>query len=145
MTDFDALAEDMLEPGLYQKVIAEFDKLANKPGASINLVGLRAWEQLPAQQRSRDWPHVLGVYVLRVMEEENSKRTDREARDTTRTYLGDHDVASLSDSLHSVREFLGHGIDVNVNVNAEALANVLAELELLQHRVAMLRNQDGDQ
>jgi hypothetical protein len=141
--DFEVLAEDMLEPGLYRKVLDEFDKLAGKAGASVNLIGQRAWAQLTEEQQRHQWPHVLGAYVRVVMDEENDRLAERNARDLTKNYADSDDVTSLSDSLFAVEKLLGHGIELTVEVDAQALSNVVAEVELLQHRVAMLRQQVG--
>ncbi len=136
MTDFEQTADETLPPGLYEKVLDQFDT-ATGAGGDINAIGLRAWHTLDAQARAQQLPHLLGCYVRRVIDDENSKVLDRTARDTGKSYLGDVDVASLSDSLFPVRDLLGHGIEIEVEVDAESLANVLAELELLQHRLAM--------
>lgn len=142
MVDFEQTADETLPPGLYEKVLAEFDRVAKTGGDDTNVIGLRAWRRLDPQAQARQMPSLLGCYVRRVIDEENSKLLDRAARDTGKSYLGDHDVDSLTDSLFSVAALLGHGIDVDVTVNAESLANVLAELELVQHRLAM-REQPG--
>jgi hypothetical protein len=136
MSDFKQTADDMLPPGLYEKVLDQFGTAAGA-GGDINTIGLQAWRELDAQAQAQQLPHLLGCYVRRVIDEENSRVLDRVARDTGKSYLGDFDVVSLSDSLFSVRGLLGHGIEVEVEVDAESLANVLAELELLQHRLAM--------
>jgi hypothetical protein len=143
MDRFDQLAEETLDPGLYRKVLDEFDKLAGKPGASVNLVGLRAWAQLTREQQRRQLPHILGCYVLRVMDEENSLQADRAARDLTKNYADSDDVTSLTDSLFAVEKLLGHGMDIEVTVDAQALSNVLAQLDLTEYRLGMLRQQVG--
>jgi hypothetical protein len=139
---FDQAPDEVLPPGLHQKVLEEFDRAAATGGGDTSLIGLRAWQRLDPQAQARQMPSLLGCYVRRVIDEENSRLLDRAARDTGKSYLGDFDLDSLTDSLFGVRELLGHGIDVDVTVNAEALANVLAELELVQHRLAM-RSEPG--
>lgn len=139
MTDFEQAAEEALPPGLYQEVLAEFDRIAKAgSGEVMQIIGMRAWSRLTDEQKVRDWPHALASYVHQVMDEENAKVIDRALRSAT-TYLGDHDVVMLTEALHSVRDLIGNGIEVDIDVDAQALANVLDELELLQHRVAMLR------
>lgn len=145
MADFQQDADATLSPGLYQEVLAEFDRIAKAgKGEVVQNIGLRAWSRLTDEQRHRDWPHALASYVHQVMDEENAKVMDRAVQSAT-TYLGDFDVTVLSEALHSVRDLIGNGIEVEIEVDAQALANVLDELDLLRHRVAMLRQGGGEQ
>lgn len=139
MADFQHHADEMLPHGLYQEVLAEFDRIATAGrGEVMQTIGVRAWSRLTVEQQIRDWPHALASYVHQVMDEENSKQMERAVQSAT-SYLGDFDVTVLTESLHAVRDLIGNGIEVDVEVDAQALANVLDELALLQHRVAMLR------
>lgn len=138
----DQIADALLPSGLYREVLVEFDRIAasgEQTGDLMQTIGLRAWSRLTPEQRRRDWPNALASYVHQVMDEENAKQMDRVERTVT-SYLRDHDVVLLTDALHSVRDLIGHGIEVELEVDAQSLANVLDELELLQHRLAMLRD-----
>lgn len=126
-------------PPLYAAVLRSGDLLREEypNGVSTETIGITAWNGLTNFQRSAELPHVLGTYVSRVYDEENSKVMERRAADPAHTYLGDHDTAMLWDSaMDRPNEF--H----EVPANREALMNVLCELELLQHRLAM-HNADG--
>jgi hypothetical protein len=150
MPDFEITeVEDQAFPdGLFAQVITSHAEMcAAHPGGVLReAIGMHAWSKLTTEQRIHALPGLLGCYTGVVLTEERARQIDTEARKNDQSYLGDFDTAVLTDALFSVTEFLGKGIDVDVEVNDEALSNVLAELELLQHRVAMLRNEkDGDQ
>lgn len=100
-------------------------------------IGLRAWQSLSWDQRRGDLPFALGAYVGRVIDDENSRRLDEAAADRTHSYLDDHDWASVWDSAMGDPDY--HG---DVEVNRQSLINVVYELELLQHRLAM-RDQEA--
>lgn len=146
----DDTAETELElaaAGLYGAVLSSWQELSKKHpnGVITEAIGLHAWDSLDHEQRIQAFPYALGAYVRRVLDEENMRVMDRAVRDTTKTYINAHDVVSLHDSLDGLHHRFGKGAEVIAEVDAEALHNVLGELELLQHRVAMLQNQDGAQ
>jgi len=118
-------------PPLYQAIL---DSFAENAEASVpaETIGMLAWERLSGAQRRDALASVLAVYVMRVHEEEHARRLDTAARDDTHSYLQDFDVAMLWDSASTpANQF------EEVPANADALRNVLSELELLQHRLAM--------
>lgn len=128
-------------PPMYGAVLATQRRLlaAHPGGVNTEEIGIQAWQSLTPEQQLSELRHVLGAYVHRVGEEENSKLLDTRAADTTHTYLGDHDTSILWDTVLGVRPDKHN----EVPAEREALLNVLCELELLQHRLAM-REEDGE-
>lgn len=126
-------------PPLYAAVLEARGRLLKQypKGVSADAIGLTAWTSLTAAERRDELPHVLGSYVIRVYDEEHSKTLTEHAADPTHTYLGDHDEAILWDC--AVETPNGDG---EVPANRRALLNVLCELELIRHRLAM-RDQNG--
>lgn len=134
----------VLRAGLYTQILESHQQISGGGDGTLYTVslGMHAWSRLGDEDRTRAFPYVVAAYVREVLDEENSKLLDRDAKVNGKTYLGDHDLASLNDSLFEVAQLIGKGIDIDVEVNAECLANALAELELLRHRLAM-REQGG--
>lgn len=106
--------------------------------ASDTEIGMRAWSQLTFDERLSQIPFLLGCYVRRVFDEEAAKRMVRAAEDRTHTYLDEHDMASAWDSAMGDPDH--HG---DVEVSRESLINILCEVELLQHRLAMRDREDA--
>jgi|GEM_PF-4246283 len=120
---------DVDTPALYREVMAE---LETSDGVTFNAIGVVAWERLSGEQRREALPLLLGAYALTCFEEERVRQRVEAAEDPTRTYLGDHDTALLWDSVGTpANQFDEVPADIN------ALRNVMCELELLQHRLAM--------
>lgn len=99
----------------------------------VQMIGRLAWTRLTEEQRSQALDQLFTTYFLRIAEEERERRLDAAAQSAT-SYADAADVGGLSDPLAYV--------DITdpfaeVTVNAQALSHVLAELDLLQHRLAM--------
>lgn len=132
MSDQDTL------PPLYAAVIAAFDRLvSNGRGATFEEIGVEAWRNIDRTDRTAALPLILGAYANLVRDEEESKRITVLAADRTHSYLDHDDVAMLWDSALDKPDRFDE-----VGANQQALMNVLSELELLQHRLAM-RDQGG--
>lgn len=139
MSDFDEIAEGIATAGLHSQILASSQLLHKQypGGLNIDVIGLHAWNELDEAQRKAELPHLLGCYVRRVSEEENARNMEVAVRDTTKTYIDDFDVTILWEDLYPVLHKIGKGVDIEVTVNAGSLVNVLSELSLLQHRLAM--------
>lgn len=126
-------------PPMYAAVVQATKRLLANLGdeASYEQIGMAAWETLHAVERITELPKVLAAYARRVHDEEQLMRLEVTARDDAHTYLGEDDAAVLWDSTHHAPDVHGE-----IPVERQALLNVLCELELLQHRLAM-RDQDG--
>lgn len=121
-------------PPLYAAVLATQDCLLRDPaGTTFEEIGTVAWRSLTKAEQRGALPRVLGAYVHLVHDEERARRLDREARDTTHTYLGEFDAGCLWDAATLSPDTAGE-----VPADRQALLNVLCELELLQHRLAIL-------
>ena len=137
--DFTEALETVLPP-MYAAVLETENRLHKEhPGGfDMNLLGVKAWESLTLTEQYGALPGILGAYAHVVREEENAKRLQRHAEDATHTYLDSHDVAMLWDSVACTPD-----ADGEVPAERNALANVLCELELLQHRLAMRDQPEG--
>lgn len=122
-------------PPLYAAVLETNKALYN--GMTTERLGLVAWGALTPLQQAEALPYILGVYVHRVYEDERMRRLDRHAADTTHTYLDDADTLTLWDAVHD-------SSTDEVFTDRAALLNVLCEVELLQHRLAMRDTDRGD-
>lgn len=136
------MSGDQIEvlPPLYAAVLETGTRLMKQHprGVSTETIGITAWNSLAPEQRREELGHVLGAYVSRVHDEERTKTLEARAADPTHTYLDDHDVTILSDSTATTANDYGE-----VLADRVALFNVLCELELLQHRLAMRTQQGG--
>ncbi|MFC9973629.1 hypothetical protein ACFVH6_22310 [Spirillospora sp. NPDC127200] len=120
-------------PPLYAAVLAAYDRLVVQGGsATYEEIGTEAWRRITPEQQLGALPYALGVYAQRVVAEQNERHLHEKAADPAHSYLGDHDVACLWDSL-----VLDADEDGEVPADRDALGAVLAELQLLQHRLAM--------
>ncbi len=123
-----------MTPPLYRAVLDAREELqrATRGGVSVQDIGLRAWDALNVDQRRAALSGVLFAYAERVFDEERARQLDQKAADVTHTYLDLDDVQMLWESA------LVEADDYEqVVANKAALINVLAELELVQHRLAM--------
>lgn len=109
-------------------------------GVDVALIGHMAWRELTPLQQARALDGLFVAYIVRLHDEERAAKLDAAAAEA-KTYLEGDDEHLLHDALGSVRPI---GEDTEVTVCASALANVLDELDLIRHRLAM-RDQDGDQ
>ncbi|MFJ7242359.1 hypothetical protein ACIQWB_35270 [Streptomyces olivaceus] len=141
MTDPDGFAEitaaidsDNVFHGAIQ---AARTKLHNQQpgGVDVALIGHEAWRQLTPIQQAHALDGLFVAYILRLHDEERSRRLDQAAAEI-KTYLEGDDEHLLQDALGTVRPI---GEDTEVTVCASALANVLDELDILRHRLAMAK------
>jgi len=130
------MTQDLDQPPLYEAIV---NVRAENVGAEVttDVVAMCAWERLSGQQRREALPMLLTVFAMRVHDEEHSRQLDAAARDETHTYLAEFDMAMLWDSAATPANAFGE-----VPADIDSLRNVLCELELLQHRLAM---RDNDQ
>lgn len=136
LDSFDDLAEraEYGVPDIYTAVLRAQHKLHRDypHGPTFEQIGIEAWNSLTPTQRSKSLPTLLNYYAITVHHEERAQRLDADARDLTKTYLDDVDLACLWDSV-----FSGDKDTEYVEATRQCLINVLSELELLQHRLAM--------
>lgn len=131
--DFDfagALAGTL--PPMYAAVLETQSRLLKEQPAGVDTqqIGIRAWESLTLAEQQEALPQLLASYVHVVQDQEHDQRLDLEAEDTTHTYLDVADTSMLWDSATC-------GTDGETSVDRKSLINVLCEVELLTHRLAM--------
>jgi hypothetical protein len=121
-------------PPLYAAILDVVGRALVNDGDSVSLegAGLQAWQHLSPVERAESLPALLGAYTRLVHDEETSKRMERRANDSTHTYLDDLDTTLLWEATQSPADRQGQ-----VRAERNALLNVLCELDLLQHRLAM--------
>lgn len=131
--DFEEALATALPP-LYAAILKIQTRLLSESndGVDARQIGNAAWESLTFVERIEAMPQLLGAYVHVVYEEERLKRLQQRAEDSAHTYLEDSDVSVLWDSALGVPDE-----DGEVAADRRALLNVLCELELLTHRLAM--------
>lgn len=110
----------------------------NPGGVDCATIGHHAWRQLTPIQQAKALDDLFTAYVVQQHEEErHTKLSTAEA--SVKTYLEGDDEYVLHIALETVRP-----IDDDTKVDgicASALANVLDELDLLRHRLAMLKTE----
>lgn len=110
-------------------------------GVDVALIGHEAWRQLTPIQQAKALDGLFVAYIVRLHDEERASRLDAAAA-TVKTYLEGDDEHILYDALGTVGRPIAE--DAEVAVCASALANVLDELDLVRHRLAMARREaDG--
>lgn len=103
-------------------------------GIDVALIGHEAWRQLTPVQQAHALDGLFVAYIVRLHDEERFARLDAAAA-TAKTYLEGDDEYVLQDALGTVTRPIAE--DAQVTVCASALANVLDELDLIRHRLAM--------
>ncbi len=111
-------------------------------GVDVASIGHEAWRQLTPIQQAHALDDLFVAYIIRLHDEDRAAALDTAAAEV-KTYLEADDEYLLHDALNGVRPI---GADTTVDgVYASALANVLDELDLLRHRLAMAKaDQGGD-
>ena len=140
--DFEGIVSGLADSPFYGAVQEAQAKLHREnPGSWIDVktIGHAAWRELTPIQRAQALDGLFSAYVRRVNDERRAARLDQAAAEV-KTYLEADDEHLLHDALSSVRP-IGEETEVN-GVCASALANVLDELDLLRHRLAMARRDD---
>ncbi|MFF7192645.1 hypothetical protein ACFZAM_02865 [Streptomyces sp. NPDC008079] len=136
--DFDEIAADLASPssawlGAVQEARAEL--LREHPeGVGHIQIGHRAWQKITPIQRAHALDPLFHAYVLRVYDEERAAQLGA-AVDEGRSYIEPDDEHLLAESLLDV-DFSDPDAQVD-GVLASALSNVLSELDLVRHRLAM--------
>ncbi|MBZ3918173.1 hypothetical protein [Streptomyces acidiscabies] len=113
----------------------------NPSGVDCTTIGHHAWRQLTPIQQAKALPDLFTAYLVQLHEEERAAKLQATA--SVKTYLEGDDEYILQDALQGVRPI---GEDTVIDgVCASALANVLDELDLLRHRLAMRDRKEGGQ
>jgi hypothetical protein len=102
-------------------------------GVDVVKIGHAAWRQLTPVQQARSLDLLFHAFVLRLNEEDRTTQLDQ-AVAAVKTYLTGDEETELHIALGEVRPV---DDDTTVTVNARDLSNVLDELDLLRHRLAM--------
>lgn len=145
MTDdekFNRIAAELeLPTGWYAQFLESRAELMRRYPGGFNtaLVGQHAWMRLTPEQRLHALPGLWSAYYQVIAQEEHAQRLNAAAADSTTSYLGDNDEAVLNLSLTDAD--LTDPDAPLIEVDARALHNVLAELDLLRHRLAMTRGE----
>lgn len=124
--------------GLIAAVREASAKLLRKQPSGVNVVqiGHHAWRQLTPVQQAHALDLLFTAFVLQLNEEDRAGQIGQAAAAVTTYLTGDEEI-ELHAALGEVRP-----IDAitPVTVNALDLSNVLDELELVRHRLAMAKN-----
>lgn len=122
---------DVELPPLYQAVLAVFREQTEQT-LTTQQIGEAAWERLTLAERCVALPHALGSYATSVFWEQRERRLQQAASDPSHTYLEDCDIEVL-------QVCAGQDADEDDYVPADkpSLVRALAELDLLQYRLAM--------
>lgn len=144
MTEFNEIASAITNSRDWYAAIQQSRTLLhreNPNGVDCSTIGHHAWRQLTPIQQAKALPDLFTAYVVRLHEEERAAKLQATA--SAKTYLEGDDEYILQDALTSVRPI---GEDTTIDgVCASALANVLDELDLLRHRLAMRDRKDENQ
>lgn len=134
--DFDDIVAGIdTTSGLYAAVQEARAKLRREHphGYNLDLVAHEVWPQLSDVAKVRALEVLFTAYVRRLHDEERDMRLNRDAESGV-THLEVDDLAILRDALAGAAPI---GSDTEIDgVCGSALLNAIAELELLQHRIA---------
>ncbi|MEU0786998.1 hypothetical protein ABZ341_36230 [Streptomyces sp. NPDC006173] len=137
MADHEEFAEITAGSAYYGAVQEARAKLHREQAGSIDVarIGHEAWRQLTPVQQAQSLDGLFVAYIVRLHDEERFARLSAAAAEV-KTYLAPDDEHILQDALGTVRPI---GDATEVSVCASALANVLDEIDLLRHRLAMAK------
>lgn len=144
MTDpeaFDEIASSLADTSAFYGAIQEARAKLHREhpgGVDVTLIGHEAWRQLTPVQQAQAFDGLFVAYIVRLHDEERAAKLNAVAAEV-KTYLQGDDEHILHDALGTVRPI---GEDTEVKACASALANVLDELDLLRHRLAMAKHDD---
>ncbi|WP_405585350.1 hypothetical protein [Streptomyces sp. NBC_01092] len=144
MTDreaFDEIASSIDDSSAFYGAIQEARAKLHREhpgGVDVTLIGHEAWRQLTPVQQAQALDGLFVAYIVRLHDEERAAKLNDAAAEV-KTYLEGDDEHVLHDALSAVRP-IGENTEVN-GVCASALANVLDELDLLRHRLAMSKSE----
>lgn len=142
MSEFDEVASAITNNADWYAAIQQSRTILhreNPGGVDCSTIGHHAWRQLTPVQQAQALPGLFTAYIVQLHEEERAAKL--QAMASVKTYLEGDDEYILHGALEAVRP-IGEDTEVD-GVCASALANVLDELDLLRHRLAM-RDQNGD-
>lgn len=143
MTDFEETATAFTNSvpwyAAVQEASAELHR--EKPGGvDVALIGHRAWRQLTPVEQAHALDDLFVAYICKLHDEQRAARLD-DASASVKTYIEGDDEYLLQDALNGVRPISD---DTTVDgVCASALSNVLDELDLLRHRLAMAKTTEA--
>lgn len=140
---FDEIASSLADSSSFYGAVQEARTKLHREhpgGIDVVLIGHEAWRQLTPVQQAQALDGLFVAYIVRLHDEERAARLDTAAAEV-KTYLQGDDEHILRDALFGIQPL---GEDATVDgVCASALANVLDELDLLRHRLAMAKRDDN--
>lgn len=134
----DAFAEIVAEyddapPVFHTTVLATLERFAGYEGIGVDAAGIEAWKQLTDTERRDALPHILGVYVQRVIDEQVERNNqDLADRADIETCLLPGDMTLAWDAAtedNPLPPSSGETV-----IDRQALVNILLELELQRRR-----------
>lgn len=146
---FAHLADDLLpdhvtlhvKAGLFYSLVQETLRKQREEhaGRSIGLIeiGHAAWRNLTPVEQAHTLDALFTAYITRVIDEEREQALGAAAASDVKTYLGPDDLPHLAERLGAAGPI---GDDTEVEVYADSLRNILGEIDLLRHRLAMAKN-----
>ncbi|MFD7986801.1 hypothetical protein ACFV4M_25935 [Kitasatospora indigofera] len=141
---FDGIVPEISDPrnafpAAFNEVRAE--SFRTKESMDVCEFGRRAWQQITPVQRAYALDSLFHAYWRAIHDEEQHSRLNAKAASGT-SYL---EVADEEDLIQGLLHQDGTGEDATVTVTAVSVANVLNELDLLRHRLAMARAEASDE
>jgi hypothetical protein len=139
VSDFEDIVNASEDPTGFVAAVREAtaEMLREQPdGVTPEAIGHRAWKQLTPVQQAHALGLLFNAFVLQLHEEDQADRLARESAAVT-TYLQAEEEIELHRALGEVRPL---GDNTLVTVNAVDLSNVLDELTLVRHRLAMAKS-----
>ncbi|OKI14169.1 hypothetical protein [Streptomyces sp. CB03911] len=142
MTNLHPTARD-LDQNAFLGAFNEARQTLLRAGESVDVCefGRRAWQQITPLQRAYALDGLFHAYWRAVHDEEEHDRRETKAASAT-SYLEPGDEDELIEGLlHQTDQEEG----ATVTILAASVANVLAELDLLRHRLEMARAEASDE
>ncbi|MFE7803988.1 hypothetical protein ACFU51_04840 [Streptomyces sp. NPDC057430] len=141
MTDFDDIASAFTSNTDWYAAVQEARTSLHREhpdGVDVASIGHEAWKQLTPIQQARALDDLFVAYICRLHDEERTTALAAAAAEV-KTYIEADDEYLLHVALNTVRT---GGIKPDTLVDgvcALSLSNVLDELDLLRHRLAMAK------
>lgn len=138
----DIVTADLDTTGLIAAVReASAELLRETPsGVDTTTIGHRAWKQLTPVQQAHALPLLFHAFVLQLNDEDRYDQIAQAAA-AVKTYLSGEEEIEMHRALGEVRPV---NDDTTVTVSAVDLSNVLDELVLVRHRLAMATAEGGE-
>jgi hypothetical protein len=142
VTNLHQTARD-LERGAFLGAFNQNRQTSLHAGESVDVCefGRRAWAQITPVQRAYALDGLFYAYWRVVYDEERQLQLTEKAASAT-SYL---EAGDEEDLIQGLLHQDGTGEDATVTVTAVSVANVLNELDLLRHRLAMARAEASDE